>query len=524
MSTPTFRELNLAPPIQQALEGKGYTTPSPIQAQSIPHLLKGKDLLGCAQTGTGKTAAFSLPILDFLHHNPRQVSKKSARCLVLTPTRELASQIAESFKTYGKGVRFSQALVFGGVNKNPQNRALSPGVDVLVACPGRLLDHLQEGTVRLDEVDFFVLDEVDRMLDMGFLRDVKKIIAELPQEKQSLFFSATLAGPIRQLAQSILRNPVEVSIAPKVTTAEKVDQKLCLIQKDDKRELLIETLREQPAGELTIVFSRTKHGADKLARWIRQAGIDAEAIHGNRSQPQRERALAAFRSGKSPVLVATDVAARGVDVKDVTLVVNYDLPNEAEAYVHRIGRTGRAGAIGRAVSFATPEEHEFLIDIEKLIKKSIPLDEDCYGFDGEFAALHASGRKSPLSSRSNNGKGRQGGGVRQPRGQENRSGSSTGNGKRRRSGGRVQRSGDGSRRGQEESGTERRQGRQPGQGRVPRGDQGTGSSSGHAPGVQLPGENLSGGGSQNSKQGDQDGSGISRSSTRNRSKFGRRRR
>jgi len=323
------------------------------------------------------------------------------------------------------------------------------GVDVLVACPGRLLDHIQDGSVDLSGVEFFVLDEVDRMLDMGFLRDVKKIIAELPRKKQSLFFSATLAPQIKELANSILYKPETVTIAPKVTTAEKVQQQVCFVSRDDKRELLMNHLAEQKNGELTIVFSRTKHGANKLCRWINEKGFEAEAIHGNRSQPQRERTLDKFKSGKLPILVATDVAARGVDVRDVTLVINFDIPNEAEAYVHRIGRTGRAEASGNAVSYCSPEEHEFFMDIEKLIKQRIPLEEGHYGFDADLANLHSKGIKSPESTRDNGGKkgggggrggnrgggrgGNRGGGGRRPQARQDQSaGAGTGTRRRRR--------------------------------------------------------------------------------------------
>ncbi|MDA7868491.1 DEAD/DEAH box helicase, partial [bacterium] len=367
--TPTsFEKLALAAPIKRALAEQNYITPSPIQAQSIPILLKGQDLLGIAQTGTGKTAAFSLPILDALHNKPQRLRRKSARVLVLTPTRELATQISQSFDSYGRHLNFKKTLVFGGVGKNPQVRAMQSGVDVLVACPGRLLDHMNEGDIDLSSVEYFVLDEVDRMLDMGFLRDVKKIVAALPKKKQSLFFSATLAPQIKELAHTILVNPASVSIAPEKTTAEKVGQTVCFVDKESKKDLLLEHLAEQQDKGLTIVFSRTKHGANKLCKSINSHGFEAEAIHGNRSQPQRERTLTKFKKGTLPILVATDVAARGVDVKDVTLVINMDLPNEAEAYVHRIGRTGRAGAAGHAVSYCSPEEHEFFMDIEKLIQ------------------------------------------------------------------------------------------------------------------------------------------------------------
>jgi ATP-dependent RNA helicase RhlE len=374
MTTTTFAALPLAAPIQRALDECGYTLPSPIQAQAIPPLLEGRDLLGCAQTGTGKTAAFSLPILHALHAAPGRRRPKQARVLVLTPTRELATQVGKSLETYGRHLDIRHALVFGGVGQRPQVQSLRQGTDVLVACPGRLIDLIDQGFVDLSAVEFFVLDEVDRMLDMGFVRDVKRIVALLPKRRQSLFFSATLAPPIVDLAHGILDNPVTVNIEPQTTTAENVSQQVCFLAAENKRALLVHQLRPQADGDLSIVFARTKHGADKLARHLNREGITAEAIHGNRSQPQRDKTLARFRGGRLPVLVATDVAARGVDVKAVTLVVNFDLPKEPEAYIHRIGRTGRAGASGRAISYATGEELKQLRDIEKLIKNAIPVD------------------------------------------------------------------------------------------------------------------------------------------------------
>ncbi len=375
MTPNTFEALPLAAPIQRALAERGYTFPSPIQAQAIPLLLEGRDLLGCAQTGTGKTAAFSLPILDALHRRPRRLRPGTARVLVLTPTRELATQVGKSLEIYGAHLSFRHALVYGGVGQRPQVDAMRKGVEVLVACPGRLLDLVDQKYIDLSEVEFFVLDEVDRMLDMGFLRDVQRIVSLLPARRQSLFFSATLAPPIARLAHAILRDPASVTIEPEVTTSAKVEQRVCFVAKENKLALLMQRLGGQRAGELSIVFSRTKHGANKLAKQIAQAGFAAEAIHGNRSQAQRDRTLEKFRAGKLPVLVATDVAARGVDVKAVTLVVNFDLPNEPEAYVHRIGRTGRAGAAGEAVSFCSPDERDFLRDIEKLIRREIPVDD-----------------------------------------------------------------------------------------------------------------------------------------------------
>ncbi|NNC90681.1 MAG: DEAD/DEAH box helicase [Akkermansiaceae bacterium] len=403
MTPNSFAALPLAEPLHRALAERDYTTPSPIQAQAIPLLLEGRDLLGCAQTGTGKTAAFSLPILHALHTDQRRLRPKSARVLVLTPTRELATQVGKSLETYGRFLRMRHALVFGGVRQNPQVNALRSGVDVLVACPGRLLDLIEQGHLDLNAVEFFVLDEVDRMLDMGFLPDVKRIVTMLPERRQSLFFSATLAPAISELARTILRDPATVRIEPEKTTCESVEQSVCFVSRDNKRALLVERLAAQKEGELSIVFSRTKYGSDKLARHLIKAGIQAEAIHGNRSQAQRDRTLKRFRSGRLPVLVATDVAARGVDIKDVTLVVNFDLPNEEEAYVHRIGRTGRAGATGHAVSFCSADELDYLREIEKLIQQPIPIDRD-HGWHEESLderhARKAGGSKPPRQGRS----------------------------------------------------------------------------------------------------------------------------
>jgi ATP-dependent RNA helicase RhlE len=406
--TPTpFEALPLAAPLHRALRELEYTTPSPIQAQAIPILLEGRDLLGSAQTGTGKTAGFALPILHALHEKPKALKQKTARTLVLTPTRELAVQVAKSFTTYGRHVRFRQTLIYGGVGQNPQVAAMRTGVDVLVATPGRLLDLIEQKFLDLSGVEFFVLDEVDRMLDMGFLRDVKRIVEMLPKQRQSLFFSATMAPNIVQLAETILRDPAKVTIAPQSTTAERVEQKVAFVHKEHKRSLLEELLKEQASAteaKLTIVFSRTKHGANKLAKGLTAAGFQADAIHGNKSQAQREKALERFRKGLVPVLVATDVAARGVDVKDVGLVVNYDLPNEPEAYVHRIGRTGRAGAEGRSVSFCSEEELEYLRDIEKIIRMSVPRWDDHRWHDETVADRHARGVRAAAPVRVNAGK------------------------------------------------------------------------------------------------------------------------
>ncbi len=405
----------LAAPLKQVLNELDYTIPSPVQAQAIPLLLEGRDLLGCAQTGTGKTASFALPVLHALHTDQKRMASKQCRCLVLAPTRELAIQVGKSFTTYGEKIRFSQTLIYGGVGQNPQVSAMRRGVDVLVACPGRLLDLIEQRHVDLSAVEFLVLDEVDRMLDMGFLRDVKKILALLPQRKQSLFFSATLAPNIVSLAQTILRDPARVTITPEVTTAERIEQKLCFVNRGDKMYLLQQLLEKQSQAKeakLTIVFGRTKHGSNKIAKALTAAGYEAEAIHGNKSQAQREKALAKFKRGEIPVLVATDVAARGVDVKDVGLVVNYDLPNEPEAYVHRIGRTGRAGAAGLAVSLCAEDEIDFLRDIEKIIKSTIPRDKDHEWHSEALLEKHRSGFKPPKIKQGGGGggRGRQGGG------------------------------------------------------------------------------------------------------------------
>lgn len=379
MTMTSFSQLPLAAPLQRALQAFGYTTPTPIQQQVIPQLLNGRDVLACAQTGTGKTAGFALPILHAIHERPAPPPRKSCRALVLAPTRELAIQVGKSFAGYGREVRFSHTLVYGGVGAHPQIAAMKRGVDVLVATPGRLLDLIAQDAVDLSGVEFFVLDEVDRMLDMGFLRDVKRIIAMLPGKRQSLFFSATLASAIVELAQTLLQNPAHITIEPEVTTAARIEQQVCFLPRESKRALLEQLLCDQTSstdGRLTIVFSRTKHGANKLAKSLNAAGFAAEAIHGNKSQAQREKALERFRGGLTTVLVATDVAARGVDVREVGLVVNFDLPNEPEAYVHRIGRTARAGAGGRAVSFCSEDEVDFLREIEKWIQQPVPRWED----------------------------------------------------------------------------------------------------------------------------------------------------
>ncbi len=366
-----FNDLGLAKPLLKALADKGYATPTPIQALAIPTVLAGRDLLGIAQTGTGKTAAFALPILHRLAADPRPAPRRGCRVLVLTPTRELASQIAESFRAYGRHLGFSVAVVFGGVKYGPQVRALAAGVDVLVATPGRLIDHINEKVANLSGVEVFVLDEADQMLDLGFLPPIRRIVATLPKKRQNLFFSATMPGEIGKLAAELLIDPARVSATPSATTVAKVDQRLLFIEAERKRQLLAELFVDAKMGR-ALVFTRTKRGADRVAKYLQGAGVEADSIHGDKSQGQRERALAAFKAGAVRALVATDIAARGIDVDAVTHVVNYELPNVPEAYVHRIGRTARAGAAGVAISLCSDEERSLLRDIQKLTRQTIP--------------------------------------------------------------------------------------------------------------------------------------------------------
>jgi ATP-dependent RNA helicase RhlE len=370
-----FTQLNLIEPLLQALETEGYTTPTPIQQQAIPSILKIKDLLGCAQTGTGKTAAFAIPMLQILHMRHRTTNKRAIKALVLTPTRELAIQIQESFNAYGKNLAVKNLVVFGGVGQQPQVDALRRGVDILVATPGRLMDLINQGFVKLNEIEIFVLDEADRMLDMGFINDVKRIVSKLPAIRQTLFFSATMPPEIEKLANTILNNPVKVEVTPVSSTAETINQSVYFVDKPDKRKLLKHLLDTEKIDH-ALVFTRTKHGADRIARDLAKDHIKAAAIHGDKSQNNRQRALKDFKDRTLRVLVATDIAARGIDIDDLTHVFNYDLPNIPETYVHRIGRTGRAGADGTAISFVDAEENEYLIDIHKLIKRVIPIVED----------------------------------------------------------------------------------------------------------------------------------------------------
>lgn len=370
-----FKELHLVAPLLKALETEGYTTPTPIQEQSIPHILRGKDLLGCAQTGTGKTAAFAIPILqNLLLEQKEDAYNHNIKALVLTPTRELAIQIDESFDAYGKHTGLRHTVIYGGVSQFHQTTELRRGVDILIATPGRLLDLIAQKYVNLAHIKMFVLDEADRMLDMGFIHDVKKIIARLPEKRQTLFFSATMPPEITKLSASILTNPVRVEVAPASSTAENVDQHIYLVEKNDKRQLLIHLLKNNDIQN-ALVFTRTKYGADKIAKELYRANISADAIHGNKTQAARQKALNNFKDGKIRVLVATDIAARGIDVESLSHVINFELPNVPETYVHRIGRTGRAGASGSALSFCDMEERAYLRDIHKLIDKTIPVVE-----------------------------------------------------------------------------------------------------------------------------------------------------
>ncbi len=369
-----FEDLKLIDPIKLALKEAGYTHPTPIQAAAIPVLLEGKDLLGCAQTGTGKTAAFALPILNRLFDANKKTMPKNTRALVLAPTRELAIQVHESFVNYGKNLKLRYAVVFGGVGLAPQVKAMAKGVDVLVATPGRLMDLVQQGFIKLEGIEIFVLDEADRMLDMGFIHDIKKILKLLPANRHNLFFSATMPTEIETLANSILVNPVKVEVTPASSTAEKIAQSVMFVDRENKR-LLLKHILSDANFKKVIVFSRTKHGANKIVEFLDKAGILAVAIHGNKSQNARQSALDSFRTGKTRVLIATDIAARGIDIDDISHVVNFDLPNVSEDYVHRIGRTARAGTNGIAISFCDSEEKAFLKDIEKLIGKNITVVE-----------------------------------------------------------------------------------------------------------------------------------------------------
>lgn len=400
-----FKDLHLVEPILKALETEGYTTPTPIQEQSIPEVLKGRDLLGCAQTGTGKTAAFAIPIIQnlFLQKRTERNHPQFIKALILTPTRELAIQIDESFAAYGKGTGLKHAVIFGGVSQLSQTNTLQRGIDILIATPGRLLDLINQRYINLQHLQIFVLDEADRMLDMGFIHDVKKTITYLPAKRQTLFFSATMPNEIAGLANSILNNPVKVEVTPPSTTVEKIEQSVFYVEKADKK-LLLAHVMENKAIERVLIFTRTKHGADKVVKDLHAKSIKAEAIHGNKSQNARQRALNNFKDGHIRVLVATDIASRGIDVDELTHVINYELPNIPETYVHRIGRTGRAGASGIALSFCDAEEREFLRDINKLIAIPIPVVAE-HPYKMEFSNFKPApvASKNQQQGRSNNG-------------------------------------------------------------------------------------------------------------------------
>jgi ATP-dependent RNA helicase RhlE len=463
LTTPTsttFAELGLNASLLKALDAEGYTTPTPIQTQAIPGVLAGRDLMGIAQTGTGKTAAFALPILHRLAADRRPALRQGARVLVLSPTRELASQIAESFRVYGKHAGVTVAVMYGGVPFRPQVNALSRGVDVLVATPGRLIDHLEQRSVNLSGVEVLVLDEADQMLDMGFIAPIRKILSKLSQRRQSLFFSATMPREIGALAAEMLRDPLRVSVSPVTKTADRVTQSVIHVEPQKKHSLLVELFAD-PAMRRTLVFTRTKRGADKVARHLESAGILVAAIHGNKSQRQREAALQEFRNGRIRGLIATDIAARGIDIDEVTHVVNYELPNIPESYVHRIGRTARAGAEGIAISLCSGDERAFLRDIERLTRQTIPASDRTgdatlvstaaagggerghrhhagghrNGANGNGGHKHAGHRNGGTRSGGGNGAGNGSGKYRGPQRNADARGGKGGGGKRQRSGG-----------------------------------------------------------------------------------------
>lgn len=402
--TTTFNDLSLIEPILNAVHKAGYTHPTPIQAQAIPHLLEGKDLLGCAQTGTGKTAAFALPIINTLAKTKTSVAPKHTHCLVLTPTRELALQIYENFKTYSANLPLKIAVAYGGVGINPQIQALRDGVDVLIATPGRLLDLIDQKKLSLQHIKIFVLDEADRMLDMGFIHDIRKVLFYIPKKRQTLFFSATMPPEIEKLAATMLTNPVKVEVNPVSSTAEKVRQFLMYVEQPRKKDLLRHVLLN-PELQRVIVFTRTKHGANRVSEVLSKNQIPSEAIHGNKSQNARQRALDNFKNNRTRVLIATDIAARGIDVDNVTHVINFEVPNISESYVHRIGRTARAGAAGVAISFCDIEEKSYIRDIEKLIGQKIDVDRNHpYHSDHvEKAALMSKGKAKAQFEKKNNG-------------------------------------------------------------------------------------------------------------------------
>jgi ATP-dependent RNA helicase RhlE len=401
-----FDNLKLISPIQRAVREEKYTLPTPIQTQAIPHLLLGRDLLGCAQTGTGKTAAFALPILQRLAESKKSPKPKSMRALILTPTRELAVQISDSFRTYGRYLKINHAVVYGGVKYNAQIRALSRGLDIVVATPGRLLDLFEQGHLRMDEIDVLVLDEADRMLDMGFLPDIRKIFAAIPVERQTMLFSATLPDEIVKIANKFLRDPVQVTVSPPASTVEKIEQSVLFVDRENKYDLL-ESLLQDESLYRVLIFARTKHGSNRIVQKLSKIKVRSVALHGNKSQAARLDALKKFRDGKVRVLVATDIASRGLDVDGITHVINYELPNEPESYVHRIGRTARAGNEGIAISFCDAGERGFLRDIERVIKRPVKVEED-HAFHSHAVAAsnkrsNGDGKKNWGAKKGNNG-------------------------------------------------------------------------------------------------------------------------
>ena len=405
MTVSNFAALGIAEPLMRALTDAGYIDPTPIQLQAIPALLEGRDLLGLAQTGTGKTAAFTLPILQRLMTGHEQRRPKTARALILAPTRELAIQIHDSVRAYGRHLHLRSTVVVGGIAQGPQIKALAAGVDILVATPGRLLDHMSQGNVKLDLVSHLVLDEADRMLDMGFIRDIRKIVAALPKKRHSMMFSATMPADVEALGQFILHQPVRIDLSPKKRTAENIDQRVYFVPAADKRTLLASMLKDR-AFQRVLVFTRTKHVANRVAEYLDKNGFAADAIHGNKSQSARQKALARFKSGEARVLVATDIAARGIDVDDITHVVNYELPNEPESYIHRIGRTARAGAAGVAIAFCDPSENEYLRDIERLTRIPLTVVQGVQGPDAAKPTRDYA-KKHPFQSKGGHGKGGQ---------------------------------------------------------------------------------------------------------------------
>jgi ATP-dependent RNA helicase RhlE len=494
----SFNEFGLAEPILRSLTEEGYVTPTPIQAQTIPLLLAKRDVIGIAQTGTGKTAAFALPIINHLAANRVRPQPKTCRVLVLSPTRELSGQILDSFRTYGRHLRLHTSLAIGGVNMGPQVRQLAHGTDVLVATPGRLLDLAKSRAIILDKVEVFVLDEADRMLDMGFIQDIRKIVAKLPKERQTLLFSATMPSDIAELARHMLKDPAKVAVTPAATTVERIAQRIIHLDRGAKPKALTDLLRAEPIDRV-LVFTRTKHGADKVVRGLEKDGIAADAIHGNKSQNQRTRALKDFRDGRIKTLVATDIAARGIDVEGVSHVINFDLPNVPESYVHRIGRTARAGAEGIAISLCSHDELPFLRDIEKLIRMAIPATGSA-GQGRPAPAQHRPQQQQGRNGQNRNGESRNGqdrnhnggnrsqNGQRQSRGQQARGGEQHAQGN-----GQGQGQGRNHRNGQKPHGNRPNNGQKPHNGQNRPQHNGGSANSGAAPRPIAPTQPLGGG-------------------------------